>query len=213
MSGSVEQCGPVELVGFVLASASPRRLELLATILALPIVRPAGIDEAVLPGESPSALVDRLARAKARHVVRPGEIALAADTVVVIDGDVLGKPTDRADAARTLGRLSGRVHQVMTGVAVADHRSGAPTQRSGVAVTEVRFAALSTGAIAAYVATDDPLDKAGAYGIQSGGGAFVAEVIGRYDNVVGLPLDLAVELLGLTAALGAAVATSSRPSS
>ena len=203
----------LELRGFVLASASPRRLDLLAGIMGPPIVRPASVDESPMRGERPRALVERLARTKATHVVAGGEIALGADTVVVVDDDVLGKPTDAVAAARMLRQLSGRSHHVLTGVAVADHRGDEVALRSGVALTEVRFAELSSADIDEYIATGDPFDKAGGYGIQSGAGRFVEAIVGRYDTVVGLPLDLAVSLLGLTATLGPAVTSSARPSS
>lgn len=163
-------------------------------------VRPADIDESPRPGERAADLVERLASEKATHVAATGELVLAADTVVVVDGDILGKPRDPSEAVEMLRRLSGRPHQVMTGVAVADRRAGGPLElRCGLAQTTVTFRELSRSEIDAYVASGDPLDKAGAYGISSGGAGFVDSIDGRHDTVVGLPLDLAIELLGPTA--------------
>lgn len=181
----------------VLASASPRRRGLLDRMGLAHEVVPADIDETPRPGERPEALVARLAEAKATHVLRSSPatagdlVVLAADTVVVIDGAVLGKPADAADAAGMLGSLSGRTHEVLTGVAVA--RPG-----SVVVVVErtaVTFGALDEGEIEAYVATGEPLDKAGAYGIQGRGGNFVTRIEGSYDNVVGLPTRVVRDLL------------------
>jgi septum formation protein len=183
----------------VLASASPRRRELLARAgLAFEVV-PADIDESARPGESPEALAERLAREKALAVARrvgpaPPRLALAADTLVVLEGDVLGKPRDAADAEALLGRLVGRTHRVLTGVAVAP--SAAPTAlRSRVVESRVRMRPASAAEIRRYVATGEPLDKAGAYGLQGEGRRFVAEVEGSESNVIGLPLDETLALL------------------
>jgi septum formation protein len=169
----------------VLASASPRRRELLAGLGLRFDVRPADVDETPRPGEPPADLVERLAGAKAAAVgASRREVVVAADTVVVADGDALGKPVGGDDAARMLRRLGGRTHHVLTGVAV---RLGAALT-SGVVSTEVTFRPLTEADIAWYVATGEPLDKAGAYAIQGVGGLFVERIDGSYHNVVGLPL-------------------------
>ena len=184
----------------VLASASPRRRELLRLAGLEPTVRPADVDETPLDGEDPVAHVVRLAKTKACAVpVTDGEVVLAADTVVIVDGVVLGKPRDVSDAGQMLRRLRGRAHTVATGVAVAQH-SGAVAQT--VVSTEVVFATISDAAIDAYVATGEPLDKAGAYAIQGGAAAFVTRINGSWTNVVGLPV---VETLDLLRDAGVAV--------
>jgi septum formation protein len=173
----------------VLASASPRRRELLDRLGLRFTVRSADIDETPLPGEEPGAYVLRLAREKARTAARPGELVLAADTTVVIDGEILGKPEDDADAGRMLRLLSGREHEVLTGVAVLEvTETGAGRTASEVARTTVRMAALTPEEIAWYVATGEPRDKAGAYAIQGLSALFVETVSGNYANVVGLPI-------------------------
>jgi septum formation protein len=189
-----------ELPPIVLASASPRRRQLLeACGLSLTVAVPA-IDETPRPREPPDALVRRLAREKAAEIARRHArsgpdgppvpvLVVAADTEVVLDRAVLGKPTDPADAERMLRALSGRRHEVLTGFAIAavgESRHTATTD--GVVATTVVFRALTDAEIAAYVATGEPLDKAGAYGIQGGGGALVDTVSGSYSNVVGLPI-------------------------
>jgi septum formation protein len=183
----------------VLASASPRRRELLARAgLAFEVV-PADIDELARPGERPEALVERLAREKAAAVARrvgpaPSRLVLGSDTVVALDGDVLGKPRDAADAEALLARLVGRTHRVWTGVAVA--ASSAPTAlASRVVGSLVRMRAASADEIRRYVATGEPLDKAGAYALQGEGRRFVLEVTGSETNVIGLPLDETLALL------------------
>jgi septum formation protein len=184
----------------ILASASPRRKELLTQAGYTFEVRAAQIDEAVRPGEDPIAYVVRLAREKAQAVFqdavnmgqlsvvseKSGRVVLGADTTVTLDGHILGKPEDAADAARMLRMLSGRTHRVMTGVAVVTER------RVEVAaeVTGVRFLTLSDAEIEAYVATGEPMDKAGAYGIQGMAAKWIPRVEGDYFNVVGLPLAL-----------------------
>jgi septum formation protein len=181
----------------VLASASPRRRELLSRLGVAFTVRPADLDERPHPGEGPRALVGRLARAKADAVTdpaRPPEVVLAADTIVDVDGDILSKPADRDEAAAMLGRLSGRQHRVHTGVAVG------PAQI--VVSTTVRFVPLDRADIDWYVATGEADDKAGAYAVQGIGGAFVADVHGSWSNVVGLPL---AETVALLRAAGVAV--------
>jgi septum formation protein len=186
-----------ELPPVVLASASPRRLDLLRQIGIEPVVEPADVDETLDDGVDVAAAVAGLAAAKARAVAgnHPGErvLVLGADTLVVLDGEPLGKPTDQAEAREMLGRLSGREHQVMTGVAITDAATGRDV--GGVETTVVRFRALSAAEIDAYVATGEPLDKAGAYGIQGGAAAFVDQLTGDHSNVVGLPLSLVEQLL------------------
>lgn len=177
----------------VLASASPRRADLLRDAGLTFVVDAADVDESVESGEAPEQYVRRLAIDKARAVARrhPGAKVLGADTTVVVDGEVLGKPVDAADAARMVGRLAGRRHLVHTGVAVA--RDGEVT--ADVATTAVWFAPLSDAEIAAYVATGEPMDKAGAYGIQGAAGRFVTRVDGALDTVIGLPVALVARLL------------------
>lgn len=181
----------------VLASASPRRSELLA-LLGVPFrAVPAEIDERPRPGEEGRDLARRLARAKVVAVgAAPGELVLAADTVVLLDGAILGKPADAAEATAILRRLRGRRHEVYTAVAVRDG-TGRLVER-GVA-SQVWLRALSDAEVAAYVATGDPLDKAGAYAVQSRACALVERLAGCYANVVGLPLCATGEAL---AALG-----------
>jgi septum formation protein len=174
----------------VLASSSPRRLDLLRSIGVEPEVRPADIDETPLDGEAPGAYVERLARGKASAVAGPGEVVVAADTTVVIDGRIIGKPLSRAEALDTLRTLSGRTHTVYTGVAIfglggASGASGA----SGVTVTsEVTFVKISEEVLDWYVDSPEPYDKAGAYGLQGAGAMLVASVQGSVSNVLGLPL-------------------------
>lgn len=182
-------------VRLVLASASPRRADVLRA-LRLPF----SVDAAEIPeergaGESPSAFVERLAREKAGSVAErhPGEWVLAGDTVVVLDGEVLGKPEDEARAVRMLTRLAGREHRVATGLALA---APGGTVASGVDLTVVRFRAFDARHARAYVATGEPLDKAGAYGIQGMGGALVRGIDGDYFTVMGFPVALFVDLLG-----------------
>jgi septum formation protein len=181
----------------ILASGSPRRRELLERLGLRFAVRAADVDETPHPGEEPAAYVLRLAREKAQAAGRPGELVLAADTTVVVGGEILGKPEDDADAGRMLRLLAGREHEVLTGVAVlegVEERAG----RSAAEVTRsvVRMAALTAEEIAWYVATGEPRDKAGAYAIQGLGSLFVEAVSGNYSNVVGLPIPTVYRLLG-----------------
>jgi septum formation protein len=155
-------------------------------------VRPAEVDETPLPGETPEALVERLARLKAAAVVGPGELALGADTEVAVDGEVLGKPRDERDAAAMLARLSGREHDVVTGLALATVEGVA---RTAVEHTRVAFAPLTRREIDWYVATGEAFDKAGAYGIQGRAALFATAVHGSFTNVVGLPLSTVYRLL------------------
>ena len=177
----------------VLASASPRRLGLLKNIGVDPEVRPADIDETPRPGESPARYVERLAVAKAAAVARDGEVVIAADTTVSINGQIIGKPASRAEALDILRTLSGRTHTVFTGLAVL-----APSGTTSAIVTsEVTFIQAGEDLLAWYADTDEPYDKAGAYGVQGAGSMLVARVQGSVTNVVGLPLAQLHELMSI----------------
>jgi septum formation protein len=190
--------GPQEPV-LVLASGSPRRAELLREAGIPFLADPAHVDEATRAGEAPEAYVQRLAVDKARAVARrhPERVVLAADTTVVVDGTVLGKPADREDAARMLRLLSGRDHLVLTGVCLVVPPDGAV--HTDIAATTVAFKPLDAAEIAAYVDSGEPMDKAGAYAIQGGAAPFVRHLDGSYSNVVGLPVSL---VRGMCRALG-----------
>jgi septum formation protein len=181
----------------VLASASPRRRELLNLIGIEHEVRPANIDETMRPRETPRRHAERLAREKASAVAKrdPDLITIGADTIVVINRKVLGKPRDNDDAARMLGMLSGREHVVTTAVAVARGKK----LRSAVEEVRVRFRRLRDDEIEAYIATGEPMDKAGAYGIQGYGATIVERIEGDYFSVMGLPI---VRLIGLLRDVG-----------
>ena len=180
----------------VLASASPRRRELLARLGCAFESRAPAVDETPRAGEKPADLVARLALAKARAAVAAGELALGADTVVALGDTVLGKPSDGADARRMLRALSGRSHDVWTGVALVAPDGDGGFERHAVRRTEVVFRALAEQEIDDYVASGEPLDRAGAYAIQGGAARFVTRYAGDFDNVVGLPLAVVRELLG-----------------
>jgi septum formation protein len=173
----------------ILASASPRRAELLTAAGIAFEVRPAHIDERIRPGEDARTYASRVATEKARavHTAADGRPVLAADTVVVVDGQILGKPADDRDAKRMLRLLSGRAHEVVTAVTLIDNPGGAFEQ---VEVTTVEFTLLSKSEIDWYVATGEPSDKAGAYAIQGLASRFVTRIQGSYSNVVGLPVAL-----------------------
>ena len=190
----------------VLASSSPRRRELLASLGLTFSVRHADVDESLLPSESAFDAAERLARAKAVAVreVAPDALVMAADTLVVLEGAALGKPLDRADARRMLSALAGRTHDVVTGVACA--RGGRVV--SDRETTRVAFAPMSRAEIAAYAATGEPDDKAGAYAVQGIGGLFVERVEGSPSNVVGLPVRL---LYRLASELGVDLARAVKP--
>jgi len=204
----------------VLASASPRRQELLRNAGISFTVQSADVDETPLAGESPRDCAARLAREKALAVwqTRPQDTVLGADTVVVVDGTILGKPSDREDAARMLRRLSGRVHEVITGVCVVTSlasgrlpisveevaqfpglaeaaRPGAPQIRSRYETTLVTMCELSDEEIQAYIASGEPMDKAGAYAIQGIASRWIPRIEGDYSNVVGLPVALVWRML------------------
>lgn len=179
-------------LSLVLASSSPRRLALLQQLGLQPLVRRPDTDESVRPGESADALVARLSNAKARAVdASPDEVVLAADTVVLLDGDILGKPRDQADGLAMLMRLSGREHEVLTGVSVkrGEHVSGVTVS------TRVRLAEITAGQARAYWASGEPCDKAGGYAIQGRAARFVEALHGSYSNAVGLPLHESARLL------------------
>jgi len=175
----------------LLASASPRRRELLNLVGIEHEVRPANIDETYLAGEKPREHAERLAREKAVAIDAPDAVTIGSDTIVVVDGQVLGKPRDRAHAAAMLRQLSGRSHVVMTGVAA---RWGG-VLASGLEEVGVTFRTLSEDDIERYIDTGEPMDKAGAYGIQGFGATIVDRVDGDYFAVMGLPLNRLVRLL------------------
>jgi septum formation protein len=178
----------------ILASASPRRRELLRLIGIEHEVQPGDIDEAYLPGERPDAHAERLARGKAEtisSIAGQDAVVIGSDTIVVVDGDVLGKPRDREHAKVMLRRLSGRSHVVMTGVAVSWRGRTA----SGVEKVGVTVRALSDEEIDRYIDTGEPMDKAGAYGIQGFGATIVERVHGDYFAVMGLALNRLARLL------------------
>ena len=176
----------------ILASGSPRRSEILRLLGLEHEVRPPVVDESLEDHEAPGDAALRLAVLKAGVVASgPRELVLAADTLVVLEGEILGKPSDPADAVQMLGSLQGREHDVYTGVAVMlDGRIEA-----AVAVTRVWFRSLDASECAEYVATGEPLDKAGAYGIQGLGAVLVQRIEGEYFNVMGLPVQLLLTLL------------------
>lgn len=178
----------------VLASASPRRLQLLYQLGINPLVEAAGVDEAVHPGEDPVEYVLRVARAKCAVVAEgmPNSPVVAADTTVTIDGEILGKPQDDDDAVEMLLTLSGRTHDVLTAVTVGyGNRTESEIER-----TAVTFAELTNDDALWYVRTREPMDKAGSYAIQGAGGTFVRSIEGSVDNVIGLPRHLTDALLG-----------------
>ena len=181
----------------VLASSSPRRRELL-TLIGIPhTVSPADLDETILPGETPAPHAERLARGKAALVAErlasDGEaVVIGADTIVVVDDEILGKPRDETAAAAMLRRLAGRSHTVFTAVAVARGERLV----SGVESVGVTFRALTDDEISRYIATREPMDKAGAYGIQGYGATIVERIVGDYFAVMGLALGRLVRLLG-----------------
>ena len=180
----------------VLASASPRRQDLLRSAGISFAVQPADIDESPLAGETARALAERLAREKALAVCRdrPNDLVLGADTIVVVNDCILGKPADADDAARMLRLLSGRVHQVITGVCLAG-TAGRNQPRVESETTLVTFGELSASEIRDYVATGEPMDKAGAYAIQGIASRWILRIEGDYSNVVGLPVALVYRML------------------
>jgi len=177
---------PSDKRALVLASASPRRRELLGVLGVEFTVAPADIDESVQPGELPQAYVRRMALSKARavHAVADEGVVLGSDTAVVIGDRILGKPADRDDAVAMLSELSGRTHRVMSAVALLDVGGCG----EALSMTDVTFRNISVAEAEAYWDTGEPADKAGAYGIQGFGAVFVSEIRGSYSGVVGLPL-------------------------
>ena len=180
-------------IKLILASGSPRRREMLSSLGLVFEVLPTEVDEALREGELASEAAVRLAAAKAESVSPdgPGTVVLAADTLVAVGGRVLGKPLSDTDALRMLRLLSDREHRVITGYCLL----GPDFKETGLAVTHVRFRALTNREMKAYVATGEPRDKAGAYAVQGLGVALVEEVNGSYSNVVGLPLAAVLEML------------------
>lgn len=185
----------------ILASASPRRQELLSQV-GIPFrVIISGVEEYVPAGAEPEEIVVKLAEQKASFVAKnlSAGYVLGADTVVVLENQILGKPSDSQEAVRMLMNLSGKTHQVMTGVCIIEAKTGKTV--STVEITEVKMRAISLDEIYKYVATGEPLDKAGAYAIQGKGAIFVESIKGCFSNVVGLPIFKVVELftkLGVT---------------
>jgi septum formation protein len=187
------QAVPAAHPPLVLASQSPRRAELITRLGLAFQVAPADIDESYLAGEVPHVHAERLAREKAQAIaaLQPEAMVVGSDTIVVVDGDVLGKPRDREEAVAMLLRLSGREHEVCTGIAVV---LGGRVE-SAVERVRVRFRVLDRAACQAYVATGEPMDKAGAYGIQGYGSALVEGITGDYFAVMGLPVVRMLALL------------------
>ena len=178
----------------ILASASPRRFELLVACGVAFTVQPADVDEAVLPGETPTEYVTRVATDKALTILRqnPDHFVLACDTTVVLDEQILGKPSSDAEAGAMLRALSGRTHQVLSAVVLARSRH---LPEVCLSRTEVRFASLPEAWLQHYVASGQGRDKAGAYGIQTAAGLWISRIEGSYSGVVGLPLFETAELL------------------
>jgi nucleoside triphosphate pyrophosphatase len=193
----------------VLASASPRRAEILRNAGFEFEVIPAHIDESRWPDEAAPAFVQRLAEAKARAVAsrvnaepaKNGCMIVAADTVVAVDGEILGKPGSAEEARKMLRRLSGKWHEVLTGLAVMRMHAAGERPRVVVEKTRVEFAELANAEIEEYVKTGEPFDKAGAYAIQGRGGKFIPRIKGCYFNVMGLPLARLYEILNETEAV------------
>lgn len=183
----------VELPKLVLASSSPRRIEILAAVGWQFSHQAAHIDEDFIVGELPPTYVERLAREKAEAVARAysGEIVLGADTTVVAKGQMLAKPTDIEDAKRMLRILAGEWHEVLTGIAVV--RGG--QTRSAIQVTRVKFSGMTGAEIDFLAERGDPLDKAGAYAVQAQAALFIEKIEGDYWNVVGLPVSLVYRLI------------------
>lgn len=178
----------------ILASGSPRRAEILR-LLGIPFeVHTRPVSEEVLPGEEPALHVERLARSKGEEVSRshPDDLVLAGDTVVVSRGRILGKPRDPGDAVEMLMQLAGRPHEVVSGLALL---LGGAVAASGTSTTRVHFRAFDRDTAREYVATGEPMDKAGGYGIQGLGSVLVERIEGDHSNVVGLPIPLLVRLL------------------
>jgi septum formation protein len=183
----------IQLPKLILASGSPRRSDILASVGWEFVKHPADIDESELGGEAPEDYVVRLAREKAEAVAAqyPNEIVLGADTTVVIEGQILAKPIDMADARRMIGMLAGRSHDVLTGVAIV---TGGRTE-SGMQRTRVKFAAMTEDEIAFLAEMGEPLDKAGAYAVQAHAALFIEGIEGDFWNIAGLPINLVYEMV------------------
>ena len=186
----------------VLASASPRRQELLRNASIPFVVQATDIPEIPKEGEAPQAFAERMAREKALAVFRqrPNDFVLGADTIVVVEGEILGKPRDGADAIRMLQLLSGRCHQVTTGVCLVGREPGSEDRKTGFEdvrseTTLVTMDALSDDDIRSYVSSGEPVDKAGAYAIQGRASRWISRIEGDYFNVVGLPVSLVYKML------------------
>ncbi len=188
----------------MLASASPRRQELLRNASIPFVVQPTDIPEVPWPREAPRAFAERMAREKALTVFRqrPDDFVLGADTIVIVDAEILGKPRDAADAARMLRLLSGRRHQVTTGVCLVAPQRRAENRQLETGFEDVRSAttivtvtALSDDDIRSYISTGEPMDKAGAYAIQGRASRWISHIEGDYFNVVGLPISLVYKML------------------
>jgi len=181
----------------ILASGSPRRKEMLERLGIAISVIPSNVPEEVRPGETPDEHVVRLSIAKAREVAERAEVNgrwfIGSDTIVLLGETILGKPVDAHAATAMLRSLSGVAHRVLSGYAIFDRESGELV--SDVVATEVRFRPLTDAEIAGYIASNEPMDKAGAYAIQGKGGVFVESISGSYNNVVGMPLCQVVEVL------------------
>jgi septum formation protein len=187
----------MKVPSLILASASPRRAELLRSAGVSFTIDVANIAEDALPGESPTQHAERLAQEKAEVVAKrnEGKIVLGADTIVVVDNEILGKPRDSRDAARMLRLLSGRNHQVITGVCIAKLATGNWQLATDSARTTVHFVPLSATDIENYIGTKEPMDKAGAYAIQGIASRWINKIEGDYANVVGLPVALVWKML------------------
>jgi len=187
----------VKVPKIILASASPRRADLLRAAAIPFTVDVANISEELRPGEQPRELAERLAQEKAEVVARrnPGRLVLGADTIVVVNDEILGKPRDQADASRMLRTLSDRAHEVITGVCLALLETGNRKMETGSERTTVYFAPLSDPEIEAYVAIAEPMDKAGAYAVQGIASRWINRIEGDYANVVGLPVALVWKML------------------
>lgn len=179
----------------VLASRSPRRADLLSIIGVEFETRPADVDESAHPGEHPRGYVERLARDKAEAMAAAGRVVIGADTAVVHEGTILGKPAHPSEARAMLERLRGGTHHVVSAVAVTRVTEDSAVTESMVESTLVRFAAMTDDEVASYVASGEPLDCAGAYAIQGRGGVYVESIEGHPSTVVGLPLPATVRLL------------------
>jgi septum formation protein len=187
----------VKVPNIILASASPRRAELLRSAAIPFTVEAANIPEELQPGEQPREHAQRLAQEKAEIVAKrnPGKLVLGADTIVVVDDQVLGKPRDKADASRMVRLLSGRSHEVITGVCVARLATSNPQLATCSEQTKVFFEEIAEDEIEAYIATGEPMDKAGAYAIQGIASRWIGRIEGDYANVVGLSVALVWKML------------------